>query len=121
MTTPAIVGLTVGAPAPHAEPLATALAAITGTGAPNWQQVILGDGTEARRAVISIGVTVLAVVETAEANLPRSVALGFEDVDAAIERLRAAGFEVRTPGPGSLISEHAGTVTAGGVTLILNR
>ena len=90
----ATVGVNVAAPA--GGQLATALTAITGGDAPTWYPAVVeGTGGRGRTCEVQIGSGAVQIFEVPlPAAVPEQLTMRVDDPDAAITRLRAAGFVV---------------------------
>lgn len=94
MNTLATVGVNV--PAPAGADLVAALTAITGADDPTWYPAVVeGTGGRGRTCEVQIGSGAVQIFEvTLEPAVPEQLTIRVDDPDAAITRLRAAGFVV---------------------------
>ena len=93
MTTLSCVGVNV--PAPAGAELVSALTALTGGDDPTWFPVVVDGGGSGRTCEVPIGTGAVQIFEVPlPAALPEQLTIRVDDTDAAVERLRAAGFEV---------------------------
>ena len=93
MTTLSCVGVNVAAPA--GGQLADALTAITGGDAPAWAPAVVDGGGRGRTCEVSVGDGAVQIFEVPlPAAVPEQLTIRIDDTDAAVDRLRAAGFEV---------------------------
>jgi len=93
MTTLSCVGVNVAAPA--GGQLAEALTAITGGDAPTWNPAVVDGGGRGRTCEVQVGDGAVQIFEVPlPAAVPEQLTIRIDDTDAAVERLRAAGFEV---------------------------
>ena len=93
MTTLSCVGVNVAAPA--GGQLAHALTAITAGAEPTWYPVVVDGGGRGRTCEVQVGDGAVQIFEVPlPAAVPEQLTIRIDDTDAAVERLRAAGFEV---------------------------
>lgn len=93
MSTLACIGVNV--PAPAGGQLADALTAITGGDAPAWAPAVVDGGGRGHTCEVSVGDGAVQIFEVPlPAAVPEQLTIRIDDTDAAVDRLRAAGFEV---------------------------
>lgn len=116
MTTVAIAALSINAPGPAAGELAAAVVAVAGGPTRCGVRPWLPEDARGRVCEIIAGPTVLQVFEAPlPPTMPEAITLTVGDLDAAVDRLREAGFTVATP-PGLPITA---VTTARGVSIRL--
>jgi hypothetical protein len=92
---PSLATVGVNVPAPAGAALVAALTAVTGGVAPVWYPAVTdGTGGRGRTCEVQIGGGSVQIFEVPlPAALPEQLTIRVDDPDAAITRLRAAGFD----------------------------